>query len=520
MQRSLTRNSVSLFAVIVACWFILIGNARLSTSGGFFLVTQPVEQFATIDTKQSLPIEIEKSEAIETVPPVSIETEKLFRRDKRRQYHYDEGVWTPRRPGIYNWSSVPPGLRPALELLFPAFSSVVPVVGSIKSTAGGSADRIRGLPTVACLALLTGRPLAVDPEYLSAVLQQIPAGSLTQSLRGEYGIPAQTQWGPGYYYGLNMAQPKTLKKRWKAISQQSRNTPNETIIVISNTPPGDMCSPEKLPMLEGFNVPETATAGLEAFRTYCFNEQYYSCGALLLHAAWGSYQESFYKVDKLEKLGAFHSDWTEIVLPDNTTDYVMLHMRASSSRLNISHAMRWWEVTEVKSVPFGDGGLGGKSRAMPWLTHMTKMAKAAGLCKAPLVVSSDSARFMSELSFALWPAARIANCCASPHHISKLRTNDTTTRDAAERQVMFDLISMSRAKLFIRTAGGFGFLGQRFLRYLPNDEKVVTVPENLFPAEWKQDVLEPTDICCSSEACIQSAVERLKQEMQCGVQET
>lgn len=446
---------------------------------------------------------------------LNVQVERTEPEMKPRRVLYDSTTWTPTRPGIYNWSTVPPGLRPALEKLFPTEGSakVAPVVASIKSQAGGSADRARGLPAVACMSIIMGRPLAVDPNYLSSDTKEINSGLIKKSLKQKYGIPADTHWGNGSYYSLFMAQQDALSRRWESISKQAFGYPKETIIINSNMPPVDACDPEFLPLPEGFQLSDSQKDALKAFREFCPKTQWYSCGALILHAAWGSFRASAPQVELLEEIGEYQSGYSKLILPDDVSEYSMLHMRVSGSLFNITDKFGA-AVAPVKGVPYSDGW-SGMSRAETWLNFMREMVHKSVLCRTPLLISSDSSRFVSEMAFGLWPKARVAQCCSSPLHVSKLRSNDKSIQNAAERQVLFDLVSLSRAKLVIRTAGGFGFLGQRFLKFVPPPVGKLTIPEKYFPQEWTPNIHDDEDIFCRDDDCIRTAVDRLKKELQC-----
>lgn len=397
--------------------------------------------------------------------------------------------WVPSRPGIYNWSSIPEGLAPTLELLFPPEGSPQSkkplIIASVQSgaNAGGTADRLRGLGAAACLAMLLGRPLAIDPDYLAS---EVKAENFT----------ADTPWGTGHYSSISGGWIQNREPR-DALLKRAQENPDEIQVVSSNKVLGDWCLPPPDDPVFPPISNTTRQVMADMFRI-CRKVGMFPCSSLFLHASWGHYKKSHQQVDLLELEGSLNEQWIDAIVPPHVDGYAALHMRIGGSSIGIETING--TIGNVAGAPFRDGHKG-SANAWGWLSQFSSWSKATAgfFCAAPLVIVTDSSRFISEAGFRLWPAARVATCCSTPIHVSKVKLDDRAGIEAAETQVLFDLITLSRASLVVRTAGNFGGVGMNFLRF-----------DNHQHPRWGA-------ARCSGEPCIKNAVKLLEEQMSCAV---
>lgn len=419
--------------------------------------------------------------------------------------------WMPIHHGIYNWSSVPAGLAPSLRRLFPTANSikssrtVAPVVASIHGYSHGLTDRLRGLHAISCLALLLERPLQVDPDYLSVnVMRPEPSR-------------ATTPWGEGPYYGIQ--KKFGAHKRWQNMSgiyQEAAAIPDEPLIVYTNLPPGSFCTSDTQ-VLQNLGIPLPSNATLEAlaaWNQHCpvgnrrntvvaiqrfaptLPTMLHACSSMILHGAWGNSPVASERITLLKATEKRHRQWMRQILPANVTQYPLLHMRVGGSLLSVPDVDG--NMVSFEAINWRDGH--GGNRSSLWLEHMRHVVSSFPdiECDVPLIISTDSARFIGESAFALFPH-QIAWCCASPLHIKFATQGSRRLEEAALSQILFDLISVSRAAVLVRTVGGFAQLGQTFLEYR------WTVPKET----------TPTTTCTSEQCVVEEQWEHLWGAMSC-----
>lgn len=386
--------------------------------------------------------------------------------------------WKPQNAGVYNWTSLPRSLAPVLNALFSPLSDTqpTPIVASVRDKASGAADRIRGLLTLAQLALVCGRKLRVEPDYL-------------RSSSGA-GDTVNTTWGEGRYVAAvdcSSSEPCP----WGEFASWALENPGHALVVNTNSLETLVHADVRHDLGQHFN---SSTPGAQLARrlvrvcsaTLTIRT---SCGAMLLHAAWGSSNQTAGQVSSLKQASLMQTVWADR-FPDD--GYSMLHMRAASAPLTV-HGEN--TSVSVPSVAFIDGHASSEDRVDLVLSELRRHVGARQQsCSTPLAVASDSPRFIGELTFAVGSSAHIATCCGGGWHVARLHHAPESTKLAAENQVFFDLISLARAQEVFCVVGGFGRLGRVFLS---------------FGTAWSDFR------CCTESACLPEMVEQMWGSLRC-----
>ena len=392
--------------------------------------------------------------------------------------HPTDIPWVPQNAGVYNWTSVPVSLAPVLHELFSTDGAAhpAPIVASVRDKPAGAADRVRGLFFLAQLALVCGRKLRVEPDYL-------------RSSEGA-ARSVETLWGAGRYVQAVDCKPGRTCP-WSVLVPWALENPGHALVVNTNNLQVLVDPDGHHELGQHFN--SSAPGALLARRLVSVCSASVSirisCGAMLLHAAWGSSPHSGGQVSSLMRASLMQGVWADRF---PVSGYSMLHMRAASAPLTV-HGEN--ASVSVPSVPFFDGHARGADRVDVVLSEVRRrVGTGPQSCSTPLAVASDSPRFVGELTFAVGSAVHIATCCGGGWHVARLEHASEAEKQAAENQVFFDLISLARARKVFCVIGGFGRLGRVFLS---------------FGTAWSDFG------CCTKSACLPSMVEQMWDSLQC-----
>lgn len=270
----------------------------------------------------------------------------------------------------------------------------------------GIADRVRGIPFVVSMALLTQRELIIDRSLLSS-------------------MPDHFNDGTPYNFRDDCSKATAIASIKDILKD------NTQIIYIKST-----CyilpswreilveKDERLYSLDGINQ-ECNTL-----------DSAYLCGAAALHHV-KEFKSDFFEVHRL-------LDGLEKIMPRR--NYTVIQIRAGGSNISIGN-------TSVKALPWGDKYI---SEVPNMWIQAFRDFKFSG-CKNNIVLISDSARIISEIRYAVNDGIMITHCCNQPLH------RDRTTRQEFFWQEVIDLFIMSRSRQILAGNGHFVTLGRYWL---------------------------------------------------------
>ena len=316
-------------------------------------------------------------------------------------------------------------------------------------------DRVRALPALAKYALLSGRPLAVHPEFWDSATKASP------------GSTVSTPWGPGpFHYWAGYAHVEDYDAAWRDVWVDCQG-PHPVVVGANHfmhTWPEDGRFPELVPTLQPH-----VQAAVDTLVQQCSSEdQQYGCGALFLHAAIGTHPQLAHMLHQVMAAVEVHRAWASQVFGSPGAGprpwrYPMLHMRMGSASFEV-HG-RGDKTAELVGVPGGDTViLSRHASALLSALHdgVTSPPYKGNLSLTPLVAASDSTRFIGELSFMAHPM-QVASCCSSPLHTQRVYSHEAAR--LAIGQVLFDMVALAHASTVVLTRGGMGMLGTMFLSW-------------------------------------------------------
>lgn len=135
------------------------------------------------------------------------------------------------------------------------------------------------------------------------------------------------------------------------------------------------------------------------------------------------------------------------------SDFVALHVRVGGSFLD-RHQTRL-------GIPWRDGHQSNTTSSL--LTLLKSTFADISHCARPLVLFSDSVRFVAEVQFLLYGKVRIFHCCGNVGHVEQSLNLDIV--HSFVLQVLFEFVMMSLSSILFATHGGYGIIGRHYLDY-------------------------------------------------------
>lgn len=293
------------------------------------------------------------------------------------------------------------------EVRRPRKRQLVLICTARASSCGGIADRIKGVPLVVALSLVSGRQFTLDPSLLTNAHGSAPANNEEM-----------------IHYNLvdNRCHDSSLIR-------SLLNDSASIIFVTSNCewPSGVVLEPSLL------NQGRYGSLVTRISKECSISPLL--CGAAAVHST-----EAF--ANDLSIVGEFVSGL--FMLPFR--DYTVLHIRAGGSTITVNNmsipAVSWYDgyTTEIPQT---------------WVDMFR--TTSFGHCKKPVAVVSDSVRVVSELRFVCADRLAIHSCCSQPLH------RDRSYNEEFFYQEVIDLYIMARARRVIAGVGSFAMLGRYWL---------------------------------------------------------
>jgi hypothetical protein len=267
---------------------------------------------------------------------------------------------------------------------------------------GGIADRMRALPFLVSLALLSDRQLIIHATILSKA----------ESIEG---------FSSDFHYYLVDGHCTTENARILLDDQ------SPMLYVTSNCQSFDHLA---------FSASHSsASASLDAIWRECAMPLSYLCGAAVVHRL---------EIFQQQLADAYRVICALDFLPER--GYDVIHIRAGGSSIDVGG-------TQTFAVPWPDG----HATSLPQVWVDAFQRSNFTNCKKAVALVSDSSRVISEIRWVVDDRIMIANCCFQALHRDRSNQKDFFFQE------VLDLFIMARARRVYSVVGGFSILGQYWL---------------------------------------------------------